>query len=70
MPDIKYTTEIKHHPDCPKGLNGLRAYWEARDALSSTPPEACSTSEDRIALICAENELERKQVCICGAETK
>lgn len=59
---------ILHDPNCPKGENGLRAYWEARDALSSTPPEARATDEDKIALVLAAIQLEQNQVCMCGAE--
>jgi hypothetical protein len=58
---------ILHDYDCPLGLNGLRAYDEARDALSSMPPEACNSAEDKIALALAEHELESKQRCNCGA---
>jgi len=58
---------IEHDDDCPLGREGLRAYWEARDALSSTPPEARATPEDQEALAVAEFELECKQVCECGA---
>jgi len=54
-----------HDPNCPLGENGLRAYWEARDALSSTPPEARATEKDREALAIAEMELESKQRCNC-----
>jgi hypothetical protein len=57
---------IFHDYDCPLGVNGLRAYWEAREALSSTPPEARATAEDRFALAEAERELEEKQICNCG----
>lgn len=55
-----------HHDDCPFGVNGLRAYWEARDALASLPPEALATYEDKIAAATAAYELEEKQVCTCG----
>jgi hypothetical protein len=48
------------------GENGLRAYAEARDAFSSMLPEARSTEADQRALAIAEQELEAKQVCICG----
>jgi hypothetical protein len=63
---VKYRVKIEHHEDCPFGTSGLRAYWEARDAFSSTPPEARVTEEDRVALAKAERELEEKQVCRCG----
>lgn len=61
---------MQHDDNCPKGENGLRAYWEARDALSSTPPEARATEEDRFSLLMAEAELEQKQRCNCGLEDK
>lgn len=57
-----------HDDDCPLGENGRRAYWEAREAFASTPPEARSTDADRIALAFAEHELEEKQVCTCGLD--
>lgn len=56
----------EHDFDCPLGVNGLRAYWEARDAFSSMPPEARATADDREALAIAEHELESKQKCNCG----
>lgn len=58
---------IEHDFDCPLGENGFRAYWEAREALASTPPEARATQADREALAMAEAELELKMVCNCGA---
>ena len=58
-----------HDDDCPLGTNGLRAYQEAREAFASTPPEACRTEEDLIALAFGEWELEQKQVCTCGLST-
>lgn len=57
----------EHDPDCPLGENGLRAYWEAREALASTPPEARATQADKEALAMAEFELEQKARCNCGA---
>jgi hypothetical protein len=58
--------KLEHDDDCPKGLNGLRAYSEARDAFASLPPEAHATPQDREANAIAEHELEAKQVCTCG----
>ena len=57
---------VAHDFDCPLGMNGLRAYVEARDALSSMPPETRATEKDRAEIAQAELDLERKQVCICG----
>lgn len=58
---------VKQHDfDCPLGVNGLSAYWEARDALSSLPPEARATEEDLVAIAIAGYELEASQVCTCG----
>lgn len=59
---------IEHSDDCPLGVNGLRAYSEARDAFASTPPEARATEQDREALSIAEHELEAAQVCKCGMD--
>lgn len=59
---------FEHDPDCPLGENGLRAYWEAREALASTPPEARTTQADEEALAMAEFELEHKQRCNCGLD--
>jgi hypothetical protein len=59
---------IEHDYDCPKGINGLRSYWEAREAFAAMPPEAKTTEADKIALAIAESELESKQRCTCGAE--
>lgn len=59
---------LEHDANCPLGVNGLRAYWEARDALSSTPPEARATEHDRADLAAAEFELEEKQRCTCGVK--
>ena len=56
---------VQHDANCPLGENGLRAYWEARDALSDIPPEY--TLEDRIAHSAACQQLEDIQVCRCGA---
>src|SRR5947208_12909452 len=61
-------TIIEHDDDCPLGRNGLRAYWEARDALKDLPPEARATGKDREAIAQAEFELECRQACTCGAE--
>ena len=58
---------IQHDADCPLGINGLRAYVEARDAFATMPPEARSTEKDRRALAAAEFELDQKQICTCGA---
>jgi hypothetical protein len=63
-------TLVLHDDDCPLGTNGLRAYWEARDALSSLPPEARSTPEDKMAIALADIELEWKQICNCGGPTE
>lgn len=63
---LEFLTKYFHHPDYPLGENGLRAYWEARDAFSSTPPEARATDEDKIALAIAEQQLEDNQKCRCG----
>jgi len=63
---LAFLTKYFHHPDCPLGENGLRAYWGARDAFASTPPEARATDADREALAIAESELEEKQKCTCG----
>lgn len=63
---LEFLTKYFHHPDCPLGENGLRAYWEARDAFSSTPPEARATEADRITLAFAEQQLEENQKCNCG----
>jgi hypothetical protein len=60
-------TVILHDFDCPLGVNGLRAYWEAREAFASMPPEARATEADREATAVAELELEQKQKCNCGA---
>ena len=57
---------VVHDDNCPLGLNGLEAYWEAREALADIPPEY--TLEDRIALSAVWQQLEDKQVCSCGAE--
>jgi hypothetical protein len=56
---------IEHDHDCPLGVNGLRAYQEAREAFAGTPPEARATDQDRAALAQAEQEFELKQVCRC-----
>lgn len=58
--------EVTHDPDCPLGVNGLRAYGEARDALSSLPPECRRTQQDLEDIACAEFQLEAGQVCRCG----
>jgi len=50
---------IQHDADCPLGINGLRAYVEARDAFATMPPEARSTEKDRRALAAAEFELDQ-----------
>lgn len=57
---------VHHGENCPLGENGLRAYQEARDALTNTPPEARATLDDRAALAQAEYDLEQRQVCNCG----
>lgn len=56
---------VVHDDNCPLGVNGLAAYWEARDALSDIPPEY--TDEDRIAHAAACRQLEDIHVCRCGA---
>ena len=66
MSTLHYQIKMIHHSDCPLGENGLRAYWEARDALSSLPPEARNTEEDKVAIAIAEFQLEQIQVCRCG----
>jgi predicted RNA-binding Zn-ribbon protein involved in translation (DUF1610 family) len=63
---MHYKTCLFHHPDCPLGENGTRAYFEARDALSNLPPEARATDADREAIAIAEHELEATRVCKCG----
>jgi hypothetical protein len=57
---------LEHDDDCPLGTNGLRAYWEARDALLSTVPGASRTAKDREALLQADFELEQTMRCKCG----
>jgi hypothetical protein len=61
-------TIILHDDDCPRGTNGLRAYSEAREAMSSCAAVPELTGEDRADLAAAEWELERKQVCTCGKD--
>ena len=56
---------LDHDPDCPLGVNGLQAYWEAREALYDIPAEY--TLEDRMAHAAAGQQLEDIQVCRCGA---
>ena len=63
---LEFLTKYFHHPDCPLGENGLRAYWEARDAFASFGALPEATEADRIALAIAENELEEKRKCTCG----
>lgn len=55
---------IEHDDDCPLGVNGLRAYDEARAAFSTPVPEL--VPQDRVDLAIAEHELEEKQRCTCG----
>lgn len=59
---------IQHDDECPLGTDGLRAYSEARDAFTSTPPEARRSQKDIEDLFMAEAELELRQKCTCGAD--
>lgn len=68
MPELRYTTVRVHHPDCPLGVNGMRAYWEACEALADTPPQFRSTPEDAAAWHQACQELVLSHTCTCGLE--
>jgi hypothetical protein len=60
---------LQHDDDCPLGVNGLRAYAEACEALASTPQEARTLPEDKIALAAAWVDLEKHHRCTCGPAT-
>lgn len=60
---------ICHDEDCPLGINGTLAYFEARDAMShSHDPDVYGdmSDDERADLSVAEHELDEKHRCTCG----
>lgn len=58
----------EHDANCPLGVNGLRAYWEALDQLNWHRPDEMTMQHYRSVVAAEIRELEEKQRCTCGVK--